>query len=393
MSSFRWIAASLLLLIQSVAATCECGYSVNATSSQHQVFTDLIESDFLTIQDIKRDTDWEIQRYWVGYDPNNGYYGENFTAQNVVSNPLKDNYTLAGPSQLGGDAGLQLWVSGGTPSDGLVLNGEVKTARDDIKYGSFRVGMKLTPINGTCSAFFSYYNDTQEIDMELLSHQYMNYTRADPNGTPKSPINLVFHSLQTILAGYQTPNTSTYGVPVLPISLSDAFHEYRFDWTPERVSFYFDGQWLWDLIDEVPSLPSAILLRHWSNGARGWTKGPPITDAVMTVSYFKAYFNSSDTQRVKHYSTRCKDPEASGAVCLIPDQTVAPDPKITTGVSTAVAAANGSANTFFFSQQTNQTFNQTVYTGVNGGMVSVVDLQSWTVCTVMLVICGIWLHI
>jgi hypothetical protein len=144
-----------------VAADCECGYSVNSTSfPQHEVFTDLIESDFLTIQDIAVDTDWKIQRYWTPYDPSSGYYGENFTAANVVSNPLKYNYSLEHPteSQLGGSAGLQLWVRSELQSNGLVPCGQVKSARDDIQYGSFRTAMKLTPVNGTCSAFFSVFH-------------------------------------------------------------------------------------------------------------------------------------------------------------------------------------------------------------------------------------------
>ncbi|KAJ5136933.1 glycoside hydrolase family 16 protein [Penicillium atrosanguineum] len=303
-----------------VAANCECGYSVNTTSSQHEVFTDLIESDFLTIQDISADTDWEIQRYWTPYDPSSGYYGENFTAANVVSNPLKYNYTLENPttSQLGGDAGLQLWVRSDIQSNGLVPCGQVKTVRDDIQYGSFRTSMKLTSVNGTCSAFFS-----------------------------------------SIIDGYQLPNTSTYGRPVLPVALTDEYHEYRFDWMPNRVSFYFDGKWLWDLVTDVPSWRTAILLSHWSNGASGWTQGPPAEDAVMTVSYFKAYFNSSDSQRTSDYQNRCKDPSAANAICVIPNQTVAPG---------EAAAQNGSASTFFFSQHANMTSNQTIYTGENKAM-------------------------
>jgi hypothetical protein len=138
-----------------VAANCECGYSVNSTSSEHQVFTDLIESDFLTIQDISHDTDWQIQKYKTLRDPNTPHFGMNVDPANVISNPLKDNSTLGGPSKLGGDAGLQLWIRGGIPSDGLVPSAEMRTVRDDLKYGSFRTAMKLTPVNGTCSAFFS----------------------------------------------------------------------------------------------------------------------------------------------------------------------------------------------------------------------------------------------
>ena len=94
----------------------------------------------------------------------------------------------------------------------------------------------------------------------MLSRQYTNYTRSD-SSAPFSPINLVLHSIAALEAGFQTPNTSTYGVPILPTSLTDVFHEYRFDWTPGLVSFYFDGAWLWDLVDSnVPVMPSALLL-------------------------------------------------------------------------------------------------------------------------------------
>jgi hypothetical protein len=143
---------------------------------------------------------------------------------------------------------------------------------------------------------------------------------------------------------------------------------------PGRVSFYFDGKWLWDLVNDVPSWNTAILFSHWSNGASGWTQGPPIKDAVMTISYFKAYFNSSDSQRASDYGKRCKNPSAANAICVIPDQKIAPG---------AAAPRNGSASTFFFSQHTNMTSNQTVYTGENSGnsvsCAKVAGLPLWAV--------------
>lgn len=149
--------------------------------------------------------------------------------------------------------------------------------------------------------------------MELLSFQYTNDTTSN-QAIPSSPINLISHSVQSILTGYSQPNTTRYGKPILPNSLTDEFHEYRFDWMPDRVSFYFDGQWLWDLVDDIPASGSAIFFKHWSNGAVGWSQGPPMKDAVTTIGYFKAYFNSSDPQRNVDYKRRCKDPSAEGAV-------------------------------------------------------------------------------
>lgn len=201
----------------------------------------------------------------------------------------------------------------------------------------------------------------------------MNYTLSE--SAFASPIDLVLHSIQSIEAGYQMPNTSTYGQPVLPVSLTNGFHEYRFDWTPGLVSFYFDGVWIWDLINDVPVMPSAVILSHWSNGAPGWSQGPPDEDAVLTVSYFKAYFNSSDPSRLSDYQGCCKDPSASRAICQVPDQKGPPDPKLTVGnQSNATGAANSSDGTYFFSSHSNQTKNQSVYQGADSSTTRIIPL-------------------
>lgn len=216
-----------------------------------------------------------------------------------------------------------------------------------------------------------YYNDSQEIDVELLSRQYTNNTLTNPVSEATSPLNLVLHSIASLEAGYQTPNTSTYGRPVLPVDVTNSFHEYRFDWTIGLVSFYFDGNWIWDLEnDDVPIMPSSMLMSHWSNGGRGWSQGPPSEDAVMTISYFKAYFNSSDPQRLSDWAKRCKDPTAPNAICEIPDQKGAPNTNATDVSASGGDQSGGNVNettspsTYFFSAHSNQTANQTVYTGV-----------------------------
>ena len=356
-------------------ADCECGYTVNKTdSSTHQVFTDLLEANFLTSHVIGDNTDWKVQKYYTQPKPK---FGRNCTAENVVSNPVLDNSTLDGGGKLGGTPGLQIWVRGGTMENNLVPSGEIRSTRNDMLYGSFRVAARLTPVNGTCSAIFTvsfvpffvifmslrtdsmkYFNDSQEIDIELLSRQYSSNAPV-----VSSPLNLVLHSMSALEAGYQTPNTSTYGQPRIPVALTDMFHEYRFDWTPGLVSFYLDGSWIWDLEDSnVPSMGSALLLSHWSNGAPGWSQGPPLEDAVMTISYVKAYFNSSDPQRHQDFQTRCSDPTAPGAMCMIPHQEGAPDALGGNGSSGAVS---GGRRTYFFSAQSNHTVNQTVFTGKN----------------------------
>lgn len=135
----------------------------------------------------------------------------------------------------------------------------------------------------------------------------------------------------------------------LPFRSDKGYHEYCFDWTPDKVSFYADGQWLLHMTTFSPVHPGTLHLNHWSTGNKEWSIGPPPVDAIQTVSYVKAYFNSSSVDRQSAYSKRCVDPSAVGAVCQVPDQTVAPDP----------SGAHG--ETFFFSYQHNQTNNQVVY--------------------------------
>jgi len=71
-------------------------------------------------------------------------------------------------------------------------------------------------------------------------------------------------------------------------------------------------------------------------------------DAVLTISYLKAYFNSSDPARQRDWKARCQDIAAVNATCPIPEVMEAPD-------------GNSSAKTFFFSKQGNETVNQTVF--------------------------------
>ncbi|KAH8146270.1 uncharacterized protein LAJ45_09712 [Morchella importuna] len=332
-------AAAFMLAPFLVAADCECGYSVNKTTDEtYAVFTDLLESDFLTLSNITEDTDWAIQSWSVDKEASKGPYGRITEPRNVVSNPAKSTNTSEG---LNGDqAGLELYVRKLGENEEHVSVAEVDSRRTDMRYGSFRAGIKATDISGTCGAFFWYLNDTQEIDMEFLSAQ-INET--------SSPVNLVLHSALTESHGGDAKGTPTYKVIPLPFNSAEEVHEYRFDWQPGSVSFYADGKWIDTMRDAryVPQAAGKVILSHWSNGNPLWSGGPPAVDAKITIQYVQAYFNSSDPARARDHATRCKDPNAANAICEIPALTGPPTP----------------GNVHFFSQAAsgNMTNNQTVY--------------------------------
>lgn len=159
------------------------------------------------------------------------------------------------------------------------------------------------------------------------------------------PVNLVLQSTEAAAAGFNAANTTGLRRVNLPFDPTTDFHEYRFDFLPDKVFFYADGNLLSEMTGYgVPTTPGHVLLSHWSNGNSGWSQGPPTANAVTTVSYVKAYFNSSLEQRERDFALRCKDPTASGAVCAIPDHNA----------------------TYFFSNGDNLTPNQTSYGGGDG---------------------------
>ncbi|KAF1355767.1 concanavalin A-like lectin/glucanase [Lizonia empirigonia] len=342
MGAMPWL---LLAVSRFANAACECGYSLNSTTdSEYAVFTELLENDFLHMKtDNITKYGWRPQVYNVSVAADNQRisFGKEFSLGNIIPNPLKDSKTWSGDADHGGDAGLELWVRG-NHSNGYVNGSEVVSVRDDILLGSFRVGMKLSNSSGTCGAFFFYYNNSQEIDMEFLSSEFNSSGGA---------VNLVLQSQESVAHGNDAAGTPTYKVAPLPFRPDGMFHEYRFDWTADRVSFYVDGGFLWEMTEQLPTEGGGIFFNHWSNGDPKWSAGPPSADTVMTLSYMKGYFNSTDTERSQNdYKKRCPtfDPTK---VCQIPAQTTPPD----------ASQGTDGAKTYFFSQQKGMTPDQVTY--------------------------------
>lgn len=317
-SNLHFAIAGILSLIGLVsAANCPCGYKLNSPSSGSVLLTEAVETDFLHIGNAGKLDLWLPQEYKQTPQAANGPLGRSFDVKNVAANPLRDAQSWAGPGVHGGDPGLQLWVNSTlTPGDSsssgsMIHSAEIVMQRGDLLYGSFRIGMKTTAVNGTCGAFFFYRDDTSEIDMEFLSKQQL------PNN---ASVNLVIQSPENGGLGYTAPGSPNFAHVSLPRDPSSAYIEYRFDWLPGRVDFFADNKLVKSMTENIPTAPGRLHISHWSNGNPGWSAGPPSSDAVLTVSYVKAYFNSSDANISAASMQSCpRDDSATAATCEIPD--------------------------------------------------------------------------
>ncbi|KAL7808425.1 family 16 glycoside hydrolase [Trichoderma gracile] len=345
-----WLVLVLALLSCLVAADCECGFVQDSPPEEaggggdgsadgRLLFTNMMESKFFELRNISLDGNWKRQQYNVSARAGRGEYGKAFAVKNVYTIAADGDGENVDDADAGPGEGIAL-VVGSTLVDEAIPVAELTSARKDMYFGSYRAGMKLTPVNGTCAAFFWYFNDTQEIDMEFLSREF--------DASKKLyPVNLVIQSEASRQAGYDASKTGTFKVVNLTFDPTEGFHEYRFDYLHNRVLFYADSKLLAEMNGtSVPSGPGHIILQHWSNGNSKWSGGPPTQDAIMTVSYVKAYFNSSDAQVQSTFADNCQkareDDAASGGngrVCSIP------------GVTASNASTGG---TFFNTSDPNQ---------------------------------------
>ncbi|PBP27872.1 glycoside hydrolase, family 16 [Diplocarpon rosae] len=330
------------------------------------VWTDLLETDFLHLDDISKDTDWSLQNYSVSAQADRGPFGMRFLLQDVEVNRIPDLNNWTGPGENGGDPGLQLSVQAGVSQHGFTSCAQMNSVRDDMLWGSYRALLKLPSVSGTCSAFFwditigsrspfvdtgltlaKYFNDSQEIDMEILSSQF--YKNNDT-----FLINLVHQSPQSASQGFSVIGKD-YEVADLPFEPTSGYHEYRIDYLPDQIIFYGDGQVIGLMNSTVSPQPGHLILTHWSNGDKGWSGGPPVEEAVLSVAYVKAYFNSSNPVRQADHARRCLDPTKPGSICDIEDYSM----PINVSNPTANGSLSPAINPGFFFMQPNMTVNQT----------------------------------
>ncbi|KAK3950900.1 concanavalin A-like lectin/glucanase domain-containing protein [Pseudoneurospora amorphoporcata] len=354
---------SLCLLVIALAfsgqvlADCECGYQSDNLDGEYQdVFTDIIETNFARMPDISTNTDWLRQEFNVTRAKARGEYGEMFY--------VKDDVEYVDKVGNRASDGLQLLVRKDLV-DGMVPVAEVDTARLDLSYGTFRASMKLTDIPGTCAAFFWYFNDTQEIDMEFLSKEF-------DHSKNTYPVNLVLQSRAAAAHGYDASQTDNFIKANLPFDPTADFHEYRIDYNPSEILFYADRVLLAKMNgSNVPSPNSHghLILSHWSNGNPKWSGGPPKKDAPLVIRYLKAYFNSTDPKRTQDWSDRCKNAKLETSVCKIP----------------VVTRENQIAKDYFFSDYEDKAKNQTVYEPTSGAR-TFEPVVSWTVIVVLLMV-------
>ena len=181
--------------------------------------------------------------------------------------PFSRLFTTDNVNLIHGDS-LSMLVPGGQ-TESPILGAEIRTTYNDILYGSVRTVAKASTAAGSCHGFFFYKNDTQEVDIEILTSK------------PKK-----VHFTNQAVDGV-TESTCTAASPP---DMTSAYHEYRIDWIPGKTMFYINGVLKRTLTENIPSIPGPWIWNNWSNGG-SWTTGPPQETSDLRIRHIEAYFN------------------------------------------------------------------------------------------------------
>ena len=129
-----------------------------------------------------------------------------------------------------------------TESNGGYVGAEYRT-QQKYSYGYYSVSMKSASCSGVISSFFTYTGwPWDEIDIEFLGD---DTTRVQ------------FNYFKNGEGGHEY-------IYYLGFDASKEFHEYGFDWRPNSITWYVDGQSVYQVAVDIPSASGQIMMNLWN---------------------------------------------------------------------------------------------------------------------------------
>ena len=168
----------------------------------------------------------------------------------------KENVVIANDTTARNLSGLALYCD---PSDehGLVVGSSVRTARQDLFFGSFRTSMRAPRqwLHGSALSMLIHHNQTETWNMDIMN--------TDTNST----------AWVAMLAEGQFSDV-WLGANFTDLMAADMnpwyYLEYRVDWTRDRIDYYIGGELMQSFTKEIngslPMTPAALRWQHWSLG-------------------------------------------------------------------------------------------------------------------------------
>jgi beta-glucanase (GH16 family) len=171
----------------------------------------------------------------------------------------------------------------------------------NISHASVRTMARVSGSSGAVAGFFTYYNDTQEADIEVLTKDepgrvhFSNQPTSDDDG----------NSIAGATFNETGPDYRNWNV-------------YRMDWLPDEVVWFVNGVQIQRTSVHVPETESMFILNLWSNGGRFAGSMEETGSATMQVQWIEMVFNRHMGDTVEHRS--------GATVCTVDKVLGSPEP-------------------------------------------------------------------
>ena len=199
------------------------------------------------------------------------------------------------------------------PSDdkGLVTGASVRTARQDIFFGSFRASIRAPRkwLKGSAMSMLLSHNITENWDIDVMNTDNSSWAWVTT---------LAKGQFSDLWMGANFTDLIADGINPW------YYTEYRVDWTRDAITYYIGGvpQYAYTTAQNgsLPSTPAPIKLQHWSLGNVYNTQGPPGQRSEANVAWTRLFFNSSvrTTEQQQAFDAKCTPDEA----CRMSDNTL-----------------------------------------------------------------------
>ncbi|KAI9734051.1 MAG: hypothetical protein M1818_006989 [Claussenomyces sp. TS43310] len=206
--------------------------------------------------------------------------------------------------------GLSLYCDP-SDNDGLVVGASMRTARQDIFFGSFRTSIKAPRqwVHGSALSMLLEHNKTERWNIDVMNTDNSSWAWVTMLAKGQfSDLWLGRNFTDLIAAGMYPWN----------------YTEYRVDWTRDRIDYYIGGVLQQNFTKEMngtlPSTPAPLKWQHWSLGNIYDTQGPPGQRSEANIGWTRIFFNSSlttDEQR-QAFDQRC----TPAAACRMDDNSL-----------------------------------------------------------------------
>jgi beta-glucanase (GH16 family) len=176
------------------------------------------------------------------------------------------------------------WLAAGAAGAATTLNGAELYSNESVKYGRWEVRMRVAATPGSVSSFFTYYANSsmgsepwREIDIEILGKNGKGFQ-------------------SNLITGTAAARATSEAFHASAADLSQGFHTYVLEWTPDSIVYRLDGQTVRNTpasnqqVKDLSDKPETYRMNLWATTAADWAgqldpSKLPIAQTVNWIAY------------------------------------------------------------------------------------------------------------